>query len=240
MRNLFRKPALISQLLKLTNFYYTATTTPKELCLKESDKCLLLTPHQDDESIGCGGLLLKHSENFEIICLTDGRLGADFAPDENIKIRKDEFISAMKYLNIDNYSFLDIEDRKLINNYETFKQLDISQYDYIFIPNNLDQHADHKAVTALLQKLIKKTKHKNNVKVVMYEVWATLGLPNFYTDITNVTHRKKELIANYKTQLESIDYDERIIALNKYRGMARGVGFAESFTVLDKSTFLKL
>ena len=31
--------------------------------LNPDDKCLVIAPHADDESIGCGGLLLKYPDN---------------------------------------------------------------------------------------------------------------------------------------------------------------------------------
>ena len=45
--------------------------------IEENTKILLLAPHPDDESIGCGGILIKHPNNFKVICLTDGRCGSD-------------------------------------------------------------------------------------------------------------------------------------------------------------------
>lgn len=43
--------------------------------IKPDDKCLVIAPHADDESIGCGGLLLTYPQNFEVVVLTDGRRG---------------------------------------------------------------------------------------------------------------------------------------------------------------------
>lgn len=34
--------------------------------IEPNDKCLIIAPHADDESIGCGGILLKYPQNFEV------------------------------------------------------------------------------------------------------------------------------------------------------------------------------
>lgn len=43
--------------------------------IEPNDKCLIIAPHADDESIGCGGILLKYPQNFEVVVLTDGGKG---------------------------------------------------------------------------------------------------------------------------------------------------------------------
>ena len=40
---------------------------PLELNLADNAKCLCLCPHADDESIGMGGFLAMHPENFNVI-----------------------------------------------------------------------------------------------------------------------------------------------------------------------------
>ena len=89
---------------------------------------------------------------------------------------------------------LDIEDRDLINNYEKFSVIDIKDYDYIFIPNLIDQHKDHKAVSILLKQLLEEKEHKDDLKICMYEVWATLALPNKSVDIEEHIETKKSII----------------------------------------------
>lgn len=44
--------------------------------LNPDDKCLVIAPHADDESIGCGGLLLKYPDNCDVVVLTDGAKAA--------------------------------------------------------------------------------------------------------------------------------------------------------------------
>lgn len=213
----------------------------KEFIIDENEKCLCLCPHQDDESIGMGGTLAKYNKNFTVVCLTNGAKGLKNLPKkEAIKIRCDEFSSALNKALINNFKILDIEDRYLIDNYEKFSVIDIENYDYIFIPNIIDQHKDHKAVGIHLKKLLSEKKHKETLKICMYEVWATLALPNKSVDIENQIEIKKAMIQSYKSQIQQRDYFNPIIGLNMYRAQQLNKKFVEDFTVLNVKEFNQL
>ena len=68
----------------------------RPLELKPDDRVLLLAPHPDDETIGCGGFLLKYGSQCDVVLLTDGRHGdSTVKPAEMIEIRKKEFEEVM-------------------------------------------------------------------------------------------------------------------------------------------------
>jgi len=235
-----KKIAFSNQLLKVARFLHFTKITPEPLILND-EKCLLLSPHPDDETFGCGGLLLNYPANFHVVCITDGRCGGYLLTEEENKVvRKNEFLQAMDFYGINSYSFMDIEDRKLIYNYEKFSSLDISDYDLIFLPSYFDQHKDHKAMSVLLQKLLKHKKYKLSMKIVFYELWAPLPLINRYVDLCPIIEKKKEAIKIYASQQKYLDFFEGIIGLNRYRGMLTSVGFAEGYSLLDVKTFKKL
>lgn len=226
---------------KIHKLYLSVNLKIKEIEIPSESKCLCLAPHADDESIGCGGLLVKYPDNFDVICLTDGRKGVkEKSAEEAIKIRKEEFSSAMKKACIKSFEFFDITDKQLIEGYEKFKTIDISKYDYIFIPNLLDQHPDHKAVSILLRQLLKESKPKDNLQIAFYEVWSTLALPNVFLDISDVIEKKRELINSHKSQVELKNYTDKAIALNCYRGLLRDRDYAEAFCVVDVNTFFQM
>jgi len=128
-KRLFRSLIFKNYYNKANTFCLTIDFKIKELQLKETDKCLLLAPHADDESIGCCGLLLRYPKNFTVICLSDGRYSDKFKPiDKLIEERKLEFDCVMNELGIKSYIMLGIEDRNLINNFKTFSKIDISNY----------------------------------------------------------------------------------------------------------------
>lgn len=226
---------------KVLKFYLSINLKPKPLRLDENEKCLLLAPHADDESIGAAGLLIKHPSQFEVICLTNGAKGIkNLGRDEAVAVRKEEFQNAMEKAKVKSFQIFDIEDKELILNYEKFKIIDIKEFDYIFIPNLLDQHLDHKAVSVNLKRLLKEKQHKSSLKIAMYEVWSALPMPNAYLDISDIVTLKKQMINEHKSQIATKDYTSKIIGLNEYRGLPHNLDFAESFLVLDVVTFNKI
>lgn len=174
-----------------------------------------MAPHPDDESIGCGGLLLKYSDQCDVVVITDGRYGGKEGESISavINARKKEFIRAIEFVGIKNYQFLDIEDGKLSENFQKFSEIDFTQYDVIICPAKDDNHPDHKAVFRFLQKI------QPQSKIFGYEIWSTISTPAHYLDISDVVEKKKELISFHKSQVEQLDYVEKIISLNAYRGM---------------------
>lgn len=220
-----------------TNLKYT------ELDL-ENSKCLCLAPHADDESIGMGGTLARYSSVFDVICLTDGNRGVN-APDLSVsqkaEIRKNELLSAMAKINLSNVTFMDsIPDRNLILSNEIFSSFNIESYDYIFIPNLLDMHRDHKAVAILLKQLLKIKKYKKDLKIVFYEVWSSLPMVNSYVDIEKFVDVKKDLISTYESQIKEYNYIDKSVALNSYRALPVKKEYVEGFYTVDAKQFKKL
>lgn len=239
------KSLIFKQLISnIYNAYFSINLKPTELKIKKDTKCLLLAPHADDETIGCGGLLLKKPDCFDVYCLTNGFKGiknTELTYEEKVAIRKREFNAAMEKVGVRMYYFFeDIDDKRLIMRYDRFRTISLSDYDYIFIPNILDQHRDHKAVAVLLKELLGDRPCKKSVKIVMYEVWSSLALPNAYVDIEDVMEAKLELLEIYKSQNATRDYFSAVKGLNAYRGLYPQKSFAEAFCVLDLPEFKKI
>jgi len=235
--NLFKK--LSYKFAKLNS---SLNLKPKELVIGDNKKCLCLCPHADDESIGMGGLLSLFPKNFEVILLTDGRKGVK-GLDENevVKLREEEFKNALSAAGIDNFSFLKAIDKKLSDSFELFKTIDLEKFDYIFVPNIIDQHPDHKAVSILLKRLIEAgAKIKPDLQICFYEVWSTLGMVNAFVDITDVIEKKKAMINSYKSQTAQKDYEYHALGLNQYRGMFKDKKYVEAFCVLSVEDFKKI
>ena len=226
---------------KFTKITATLNLKPKELKINESSRCLCLAPHADDESIGMGGTLALFPKNFDIVLLTNGKKGMKDLPEEEIiKTREQELKCAMDIAKVENIKFFRIDDKKLLEGYEIFKNLDIKEYDHIFLPNIIDQHPDHKAVSILLKRLFDEKETNPNLKICFYEVWSTLGFVNSYIDISDIIDKKRAMINCYKSQIEDKDYEYHALGLNQYRGMFKDKKFVEAFCVMDKEEFKKI
>lgn len=60
---------------------------------------LVIAPHMDDESLGCGGLLAKHPDEATVVVVT-----------ESGDQRRDEHVRAMEILGVEDFRSLDFED----------------------------------------------------------------------------------------------------------------------------------
>ena len=221
--------------------------TPVQVTLDNLGACLLIAPHADDESIGLGGLLCFQGEKFDVVCVTDCRLGITGAShNEAIHCRRDEFSTAMKMAGVKNSIFTtQINDSELRNSefefHDILSKLQLCEYSHIFLPHPLDQHPDHWVTARLFRNYVKKIRCvPSSTRIVFYEVWSPLAIANSYVDISTVIEKKMNLIACYKSQIKIIDYDVRIKGLNAYRGMTPHVKYAEYFHDLSLDEYMKL
>ncbi len=197
----------------------------QNICLKKTDKILILSPHPDDESIGCGGLIAQYAPQIDVILLTDGCFGGNEDPEEIKKIRAKEFDDVMQYANIHHWDKLPIHDRDLGNSFSQFETMDFSSYTHIVIPHRNERQRDHQWVFPFLMRC----KIREDVVIMEYEVWTPLQDPNSFLPIENYDI-KKQLISFYKSQLKYNDYVSCTEGLNRYRGITR-CKYAECYDV---------
>lgn len=201
---------------------------PQEWKINPYDKILVLSPHPDDDTIGCGGLLALYPHQCDVICLTDGRYGdSSVNPSELINIRKNEFETVMRNTAVNSFRMLGIEDSKLP---EAVPELDLEQYTHILIPSPNDVHSDHRAVSDILKKHYKKYYEK----VVYYEIISVLSNPTHLLDISSVISKKQENMGLYHSQMKFFNCIDRISALNRYRGMLLHFDYAEAYQFVKK------
>ena len=118
------------------------------MTIKHGDKLLIVAPHPDDESIGCGGLLALYGKQCDVMLVTDGRLGKSEArksvsDEEIIKTRLEELKNALQICGVNHLITLNIPDSQTKKYKKRFFQTNIRNYDYIFIPNSHEAHPDH-------------------------------------------------------------------------------------------------
>lgn len=88
-------------------------------CISEKERVLVVAPHPDDETIGCGGLLALYPEQCDVLLLTDGRKGKSIqrkhcSDEEIIEIRRRELRTALDTAGVKNLICLDIPDSTLM------------------------------------------------------------------------------------------------------------------------------
>ena len=197
--------------------------------IKPTDKLCILAPHADDESIGCGGLLIKYGPQCDVILLTDGSKGG-INPDETAATRQKEFIKVMDYFKVANYQIMGAKDGYLIDAYDKFREIDFTSYDYVVMPHSHDSHKDHIVPQAFFARLKKENKNIT-AQNVYYEVWGAMTSPTHYIDISDIIEQKKSAINIYASQTSYIDYASRILGLNHYRGIKHHIEYEEDYTI---------
>lgn len=189
---------------------------------------MVFSPHQDDETIGCGGLIaLKRKFNVpvSVIFLTDGRNSHMYsrleAPQDIVQIRRQEALHALSILGVrpSHTHFLDQVDGSLRRLPPKQQHLFIEQLvqlllryqpEELYVPHRKDNHPDHESTYELVQAAIAQTRLQ--VELFQYPIWLFWesliifdlklhDLKHAFRVETDLVHdQKKQAIAAYQSQ----------------------------------------
>ena len=125
------------------DFLVKMNKKPNKFKITINTKCLVLSQYPGAETKGLGGLIAQYPKNFEVLCFTNGsNMLKEFDTIKSASIKKQQFSDVMKSLRVKGYKIFDIDSETLKNHYSTFRKIDISEADYIFIPNIFDNNQD--------------------------------------------------------------------------------------------------
>jgi LmbE family N-acetylglucosaminyl deacetylase len=204
---------------------------------------LVLAPHPDDETIGCGGSIRTHVESGDrvhVVFLTSGELGLKHSPVSVAhETRESEAKKASQILGFSIHSFLRLPDYGLAeaNGQLTKAMVPILRETapaQIYLPHPNEDHPDHAATLPALQAALREA-GLMEPWLLGYEVWTPLSQFDHVNDVSAVWSRKIEGVRAYASQLAAFNYDRAITGLNQYRGaLASHCEFAEVFATLDQ------
>lgn len=203
---------------------------------------LVIAPHPDDETIGCGGALCLHVERGDrvsAVFLTSGELGLKHLPPENARrVREQEAEAAARVIGLAGLTFLRRADWFVGDDIEEAGAalrpvLDEVMPQTVYLPHEAEWHPDHAASLAVLRSaLVGSTAQPESL--LAYEVWTPLQQYDHVEDISSVMSRKLPAVRCYKSQLHGFRYDRAVRGLNAYRGALAGrCLYAEVFRQLD-------
>ena len=221
--------------------------------MHEIQKALFIATHPDDETLGCGGTILKLKEaDVQIfwLIMTRGYEEDGFSI-ESIDEKKDQITKVS-----DAYGFHDVRKlglrTTLLDSYDTREItdgvsaviLDLNP-DTIFAPHRNDVHSDHRIVFDAVWSASKSFRAPLVRNVITYETVSEteyahpLGgmhfTPNLFVDITKHMDRKLEIAATYHDELQPHPFPrslKTLKALAEYRGASAYVEYAEAFMSL--------
>lgn len=215
-------------------------------------KILIVSPHHDDETIGCGGSIYIHAskgDNVSVAFVFAGWSAISDVADKKkaALIIQNEAREACKELGVLNVVELSLEDRDYhLNENATGSLVKVLREiapEVVYIPHSDDGDQEHRFVSGISREAIwmasssyfpELGKKTNAVRVVLgYEVWRPLQNYQYFEDISGVVDVKKIALEKYKSQLKVKDWVRASLGLNAYRGVVAGdCSYAEVFQVI--------
>jgi LmbE family N-acetylglucosaminyl deacetylase len=200
-------------------------------------RVLVVAPHPDDETLGCGGALVKHrraGDPVRVVQVTDGRASraGGLGPDEMAARRRDEAGRAMAALDVE-LVWLGLHESE----WREHELLDHLAWltaeespSLIYAPSPIDYHPEHVRVAQALAQVARCT-------VRVFELGVPLGptLTTLVADITQVEDVRQTALAAYASQTLGIS---NLLRLRRYAGAYwQGAGLAEPFWELSPEAF---
>lgn len=216
-----------------------------------SNKILVIAVHPDDETLGCGGTLLKHKSNNDevhwLICTTLDESHSYYGQRENEIQRV-----------IDAYGFDSVHNLRL-------KTMQVDQYsmseligaiskviskvkpNIIYLPFKGDVHSDHRKIFEASYSCTKSFRHPFVKKIYMIETLSETEfgpstkedsfIPNVFVDISEHIEEKIEIIKIFESEIALHPFprsERNLRALATFRGATAGCDYAESFMLLKE------
>lgn len=214
---------------------------------------LVIAVHPDDETLGCGGTLLKHKDSGDnIYWLIVTRANQRITSIPNIVTLQQNYIKEVA----DNYKFdgwkqLDFLTTEL-DMYSTGEIVfSVSSYineikpDIIYLNHYSDIHSDHKITFEAVMSCTKNFRYPFIKKMLLFEtlsetefapaIGSNAFSPNVFNDITKFIDKKLEIMKLFTTEQMEEPLPRAmssIKALGRYRGSRIGVEYAEAFILL--------
>lgn len=238
----------LHQLASMTDYFSTfVRAIPIQAPFGNS--MLVVAPHQDDETIGCGGALalqVRAKKAAFVVLLQDGadehdELGRTRA--QLTILRNEESQRAAAVIGMEPPVFLDHADlaASASEAAESLRRI-VSErkVDAVFIPFMLDGHPDHRKANYILAAALKQIDW--SVRVFGYEVWG-LCIPNVVVVIDDVIEQKLAMLRCFEFANKAVDYVQTTQGLNMYHSRMLGSGvckYAERFFEIPSAEYIDL
>jgi LmbE family N-acetylglucosaminyl deacetylase len=209
---------------------------------KKSQRVLVVSPHPDDESLGCGGTLRGHvvaGDTVRVLFLTSGENGGHGLPPEAVAgLREKEAAEAAAILGIAEITFCREKDGALTTTPSLVEHvrraIEDFRPDVIYLPHEQEMHPDHRAAVDVVRQVLEGCASRPDVW--MFEVWTPTQRIDQVVDISAYAEVKRQAIRAYRSQCAVIDFEQAVMGLNRYRGEMHSWPegeFAEVFTRLE-------
>ena len=219
----------------------------------KQEKVLVIAVHPDDETLGCGGTILKHKENGDKVywlLLTKANQNITKYPD--IVGVQSKYVNevALEY-DFDGWKQLDFLTTTL-DEYPLSEIIgEISSYINEIKPSTIyyhhfaDVHSDHRVASEAITSCTKNFRYPFIERILLFETLSETEfapairnnafVPNVFNDITPYMDKKLSIMEMFTTEQMPEPLPRALStlrALARYRGSRIGVEYAEAFTLL--------
>ena len=211
---------------------------------------LVVAPHPDDESLGCGGVILKHKSKGDHVswCIVTTMVEDEVNTKATINSRENEISSVQNAYGIDKLfrlgypttMLIQLSYGQLVNSAK--EVIEEVKPEVIYLPYPLDVHSDHRITFSVFFSCTKNYRAPSIRKIFSYETLSETNysspsisnvfVPNYFIDITEHFEKKMEILSIYKTEMEEHPFPrnpQAIEALAILRGSTCGSKYAEAF-----------
>lgn len=215
------------------------------------NKVLIIAVHPDDETLGCGGTLLKHKANGDeihwLIC-TQTDIKNYFYTIREREIEKVydlydfDTVTNLKLttMQVDEYSMSDLIGKisKVMNEIKP---------NIIYLPFKGDVHSDHRKIFEASYSCTKSFRYPFIKKIYMIETLSETEfapstkednfIPNVFVDISEFMDKKIEIMKVFESEIAEHPFprsERNLRALATLRGATAGCEYAESFMLLKE------
>lgn len=218
---------------------------------------LVIAVHPDDETLGCGGTILKHKAAGDAVhwlIVTSIKEENGFATSV-VEARRQEIKAVSSMYGFDGVYDLDfptmqlddIPFSRLIGSIsDVFGQVEPN---IVYLPFKDDVHTDHQIAFKAAYSCTKTFRYPSIKKIIMMETLSETEftpstkedsfIPNMFVDITDFIERKIEIMNIYKSEMGTHPFprsERNVRALATFRGATAGCEYAESFMILKEIT----
>lgn len=215
------------------------------------NKILIVAVHPDDETLGCGGTLLKHKANGDeihwLICTTINESHSYYKQrEEELKQVSNAYgfdsvhNLRLKTMQVDEYSMSELIGAisKVINKVRP---------NIVYLPFKGDVHSDHRKIFEASYSCTKSFRYPFVKKIYMMETLSETEfapsvkedsfVPNVFVDISDFMDKKIEIMKIFESEMSQHPFprsERNLRALATFRGATCGCEYAESFVLLKE------
>ena len=218
-------------------------------------KVLFISVHPDDETLGCGGTIIKHKQQGDEIywvILTSIAANHPFGFSDQLISQRAEEIKCVAA----NYGFCEtfelgfptilldeINLRELVGKID--QAINEIRPQVIYTINRSDVHSDHRIAFQAVSSCLKNFRNPFIERVLMYETLSETEfapalrenafVPNVFVDISDYMEQKLAVMSIFASELMTDNLPRSYSAMKAlagYRGSRIGVQYAEAFMLL--------